>query len=105
MRFETVQIEKCEICGVADTEGICEGITENFVMGTSHGSKEFCVKCFINNTFINDNGFTFLKYNKKLFCYKPINYFDFGFRPVCSNKDIEQAFSPDYYRFLEWMDE
>ncbi|PKR82350.1 hypothetical protein [Heyndrickxia camelliae] len=103
MRFKSVNIEECEICGDKEVIGIREGVTEDIGIGSYHGTKEFCDKCFEENTYTNNLGFTFLKFNKRLFCYKPFNYLDFGFREVVSEMDIDRAFNPDRYNFEKWL--
>lgn len=103
MMLQPVEITKCEMCNSNNTLGYKEGVTENFGLGTSHSTKEFCEKCFNANTFENSYGFVFLKYKDRLFCYKPYHYLDFGFREVLSEKDIDRAFNPERYEFEKWL--
>lgn len=103
--FEIEDIKKCAICGAENVKGIREGVTQDIGIGNSHGVEDFCEKCFKANIFINSYGFKFLRFKNKLFCYKPYKYLDFGFREVVSDNQIERAFNPEYYDFLEWMNE
>jgi hypothetical protein len=105
MHFETTEIKKCCMCKTENTIGYKEGVTTDIGIGESHRNEEFCEKCFKQNTFINSYGFTFLRYNNRLYCYKPYQYLDFGFRQVLSDKDVERAFNPEYYEFLKWMND
>lgn len=100
--FKIERIKKCKICGCKDTDGVNEMLTE-YGFGEHSGYEEFCVKCFNKNTFQNEYGFTFLKFDEKLFCYKPPFYLDFGFRQVCDDYEIERAFNPERYQFEKWL--
>jgi hypothetical protein len=102
-RFTKITIKKCAICEMTNAQGYKEGVTEDLGIGILHRAQEFCEKCFEENTFTNSYGFTFLKFDDRLFCYKPFYYLDFGFRQVTSDTEIERAFNPEYYEFLKWL--
>jgi len=101
--FEIVDIEGCSICKTKNTTGVCEGVTRDVGISSSHSREKFCEKCFKENTFKNSLGFTFLKIEEDLFCYKPYYYLDFGFREVLSECDIDRAFNPEKYEFEKWL--
>ncbi|PYE51594.1 hypothetical protein HUB98_06145 [Paenibacillus barcinonensis] len=101
--FQIVEIEKCEVCNTLKVKGYKEGVTDNIGIGVSHRTREFCLECFDKNTFTNSNGFTFLRLKNNLYCYKPYQYLDFGFRPVRSEREIDRAFNPEKYEFEMWL--
>jgi hypothetical protein len=102
-RFEQIQIKECTECGKKDVLGIHEGFTTWFGIGESHVSKEVCLECFENNSYTNQYGFTFLILKDKMFCYKPDEYLDFGFREVTSPAFVNNAFNPDRAAYDKWL--
>ena len=101
MKFEVTNIKECEICKAKDLGGYTETVSENFSSFESCGPKSFCVECFISNTFLTPSNYTFLKWNDKLFVYRPYYMLDFGFRPAFIS-DIEEAFNPARAQFEKW---
>lgn len=66
----------------------------------SYSNESICWDCYIKNSFTNSFGFTFFKFEEKLFCCKP---YDFAFRQVISDYEIEKTFDPEYYKFQKWI--